>query len=32
MKDVPKEDFEKLPSDGSEQHDHYIYGTPKVTR
>lgn len=29
MKDVPKEEFDKLPTDGSEEHDHYIYGTPK---
>lgn len=27
--DVPDEDWEKLPKDGAEQHDHYIYGTPK---
>ena len=27
--DVPDEIWEKIPSDGSEQHDHYIYGTPK---
>jgi len=26
---VPAEDWEKLPRDGTEQHDHYIYGTPK---
>jgi hypothetical protein len=29
MKDLPEEDIEGLPSDGSDQHDHYIYGTPK---
>lgn len=23
------EDWEKLPVDGAEQHDHYLYGTPK---
>ncbi len=28
-KDVPKEAWEKLPSDGALEHDHYIYGTPK---
>ncbi|MDQ3061497.1 MAG: hypothetical protein M3R14_01350 [Acidobacteriota bacterium] len=27
--DVSDEVWEKIPSDGSEQHDHYIYGTPK---
>lgn len=27
--DVPDEVWEKLPTDGAEQHDHYIYGTPK---
>ncbi len=26
---VPDEEFDKLPADGAEQHDHYIYGTPK---
>ena len=29
MEDVPKEDRDNLPVDGSEEHDHYIYGTPK---
>ncbi|AGA24818.1 ribbon-helix-helix domain-containing protein [Singulisphaera acidiphila] len=27
--DVPDEEWNKLPADGAEQHDHYIYGTPK---
>ena len=27
--DVSEDVWEKIPSDGSEQHDHYIYGTPK---
>jgi Arc/MetJ-type ribon-helix-helix transcriptional regulator len=27
--DVPTEEWDKLPADLSEQHDHYIYGTPK---
>jgi Arc/MetJ-type ribon-helix-helix transcriptional regulator len=27
--DVPDEEFDKLPTDLAEQHDHYIYGTPK---
>jgi hypothetical protein len=28
-KDVPDADWEKLPIDLAEQHDHYIYGLPK---
>lgn len=27
--EVPDEVWEKLPRDGAEQHDHYLYGTPK---
>ncbi len=27
--DVPDEEWAKLPTDGAEQHDHYLYGTPK---
>lgn len=27
--DVPDEEWDKLPVYGAEQHDHYIYGTPK---
>ncbi len=27
--DVPEEEWDKLPADLAEQHDHYIYGTPK---
>jgi Arc/MetJ-type ribon-helix-helix transcriptional regulator len=27
--DVPEQEWDKLPSDLAEQHDHYIYGTPK---
>jgi hypothetical protein len=26
---LPPEELAKLPTDGAEQHDHYIYGTPK---
>ena len=26
---IPEEEWAKLPDDGAEQHDHYIYGTPK---
>jgi hypothetical protein len=29
MAGVPDEEWDKLPPDLSEQHDHYIYGTPK---
>lgn len=28
-KDVPDEEWAKLPSDLSENHDHYLYGVPK---
>ena len=27
--DVPDQVWERLPRDGSEQHDHYLYGAPK---
>jgi Arc/MetJ-type ribon-helix-helix transcriptional regulator len=27
--DIPDQEWDKLPADLSEQHDHYIYGTPK---
>jgi hypothetical protein len=27
--DVPAAEWDKLPSDLAEQHDHYVYGTPK---
>jgi len=27
--DIPDEVWDKLPTDLAEQHDHYIYGTPK---
>jgi hypothetical protein len=26
---IPLEEWEKLPSDGSVNHDHYLYGSPK---
>jgi hypothetical protein len=29
MRDVPHEEFEKLPTDGASQVDHYLYGSPK---
>jgi len=25
---IPKEAFDKLPTDGAEKHDHYLYGNP----
>jgi hypothetical protein len=27
--DIPQEVLDTLPTDGAQQHDHYIYGTPK---
>lgn len=30
VKDLPEEELHKLPTDGAAQHDHYIYGLPKV--
>jgi len=27
--DVPEDEWARLPTDGAEQHDHYLYGTPK---
>jgi len=26
---VPEEQWDRLPQDGAEQHDHYLYGAPK---
>ncbi len=26
---IPAEEWRKLPSDGAEQHDHYLYGIPR---
>ena len=26
---IPDEEWDKLPVDGAEQHDHYLYGVPK---
>jgi hypothetical protein len=28
---ITPEELAQLPTDGAEQHDHYIYGTPKIT-
>lgn len=30
VKDLPETELAKLPADGAQQHDHYIYGTPKI--
>lgn len=30
QKSVPSEVWEQLPKDGSINHDHYLYGSPKV--
>lgn len=27
--DIPGEEWEKIPTDGAAEHDHYLYGTPK---
>jgi len=27
--EIPDEIFEKLPTDGAHNHDHYLYGAPK---
>lgn len=29
--EIPLEEWAKLPTDGAEQHDHYLYGSPKRT-
>jgi Protein of unknown function (DUF2281) len=29
MAEVPDEEWDQVPTDGSYQHDHYLYGTPK---
>jgi putative addiction module CopG family antidote len=29
MESVPDEVFDRIPTDGSEQHDHYLYGSPR---
>lgn len=32
IQDMTEEEINQLPIDGAEQHDHYIYGTPKIER
>lgn len=27
--EIPMEEWAELPADGAEQHDHYLYGSPK---
>jgi hypothetical protein len=29
MRHVPEEVLRRFPADGAEQHDHYLYGSPK---
>ncbi len=29
LTDIPEEEIDLLPHDAAEQHDHYLYGTPK---
>jgi hypothetical protein len=29
VKDIPEEELDKIPHDGAENHDHYLYGAPK---
>lgn len=29
FKDVPEEVWERMPTDGASEHDHYLYGWPK---
>jgi excisionase family DNA binding protein len=29
MREVPEDELNRLPADGAEQHDHYVYGLPK---
>ncbi|WP_026734640.1 type II toxin-antitoxin system HicB family antitoxin [Fischerella sp. PCC 9605] len=31
-KDMTEEEMNQLPTDGAEQHEHYLYGTPKKAR
>lgn len=28
-RDIPEDEWQKLPVDGAEEHDHYLYGSPK---
>jgi predicted RNase H-like HicB family nuclease len=30
IQDISEDELNQLPKDGAEQHDHYIYGTPKI--
>jgi Arc/MetJ-type ribon-helix-helix transcriptional regulator len=29
LNEIPEEELNRLPPDAAEQHDHYLYGTPK---
>jgi len=30
--EIPLDEWRELPSDGAENHDHYLYGAPKKTK
>ena len=30
--EIPLEEWQELPTDGAENHDHYLYGSPKKTK
>jgi hypothetical protein len=32
VKEIPEEELDKIPHDGAENHDHYLYGAPKKKR
>jgi hypothetical protein len=32
VKEIPEEDLDRIPHDGAENHDHYLYGAPKRTK
>ena len=29
VKEIPEEEMDKIPHDGAENHDHYLYGAPR---
>ena len=31
-REIPLDEWRELPSDGAENHDHYLYGAPKKTK
>ena len=32
LKDIPEEELDKIPTDASQNLDHYLYGAPKKTK